>query len=185
MSSSLKNLSDFDKNQLPDAGDLEFGIVVSEWHNDITEALYEGAYNTLVENGADPENIKKIYVPGSFELPLGAQMLLENTNVDAVIILGCVIQGETPHFDYVCQGVTKGVMDLNIKYNIPVIFGLLTTLNLQQAKDRSGGKHGNKGVEAAVAAIKMCALSEQIYDFDEDFDIDDMIDDELLDQLDE
>ena len=180
MSSNLKNLSEFDKSQLPDASDLEIGIVVSEWHNDITEALYKGAYKTLIDSGVEDENIKKIYVPGSFELPLGAQMMIENTNVDAVIILGCVIQGETPHFDYVCQGVTKGVMDLNLEYNIPVIFGLLTTLTLEQAQDRAGGKHGNKGVEAAVAAIKMCALEEQLYDFEDDFFFDD--DDEFMEE---
>jgi 6,7-dimethyl-8-ribityllumazine synthase len=173
MSSNLKNLSEYDIDQVPDATDMEFGIVVSEWHNDITEALYEGAYNTLIENGAAPENIKKIYVPGSFELPLGAQMLIQNTDVDAVLVLGCVIKGETPHFDYVCQGVTKGIMDLNIKFNLPVIFGVLTTETLEQAQDRAGGKHGNKGIEAAVAAIKMCDLEDQIYNFDEDFADDD------------
>ncbi|MCK5535719.1 MAG: 6,7-dimethyl-8-ribityllumazine synthase [Bacteroidales bacterium] len=178
MSSNLKNLSEFDKSQVPDATDMEFGIVVSEWHNDITEALYEGAYNTLVENGATDENIKKIYVPGSFELPMGAQLLIQKTDVDAVIILGCVIKGETPHFDYVCQGVTKGIVDLNLKFNLPVIFGLLTTETLEQAQDRAGGKHGNKGVEAAITAIKMCDLEDQIYDFDEDF----FDDDELFEE---
>jgi len=176
MSSNLKNLSDYDKNKVPDASEMEFGIVVSEWHNDITEALFDGAYNTLIENGADPENIKKIYVPGSFELPMGAQMLIQNTDVDAVIVLGCVIRGETPHFDYVCQGVTKGIMDLNLRFNLPVIFGVLTTENLTQAQDRAGGKHGNKGIEAAIAAIKMCDLEDQIYNFEDE----ELFDDDYL-----
>ncbi len=178
MSTNLKNLSDFDKTQLPDVSDLEFGIVVSEWHNDITESLYEGAYNTLVESGVPAESIKRINVPGSFELPLGAQLTIENTNVDAVIILGCVIQGETPHFDFVCQGVTKGIMELNLRYGMPVIFGLLTTLTLEQAQNRAGGKHGNKGVEAAVAAMKMCAIEEQLYDFEDDFEDEDFFEED-------
>lgn len=159
MATSLKNLSDYNIADVPSAENMKFGIVVSEWNTEITEALYEGAYNTLIKHGAKEENIIKKYVPGSFELTAGAKYLAEMTDVDAVITLGCVIQGETPHFDFVCQGVTQGMTQLNIQYNIPFIFGLLTTLNLQQAKDRAGGKHGNKGDEGAVTAIKMVNLA--------------------------
>ncbi len=155
MATSLKNLSDYDKTKMPSAANMKFGIVVSEWNEEITEALYEGAYNTLVENGANPENIIKKYVPGSFELTKGGKYMADYTDVDAVICLGCVIKGDTPHFDFVCDGVTQGLTQLNLDYSIPFIFGLITTLNMQQAKDRAGGIHGNKGDEAAVTAIKM------------------------------
>jgi 6,7-dimethyl-8-ribityllumazine synthase len=120
--------------------------------------LAEGAVNTLKRHGVRDEDIMVKYVPGSFELPLGAQYFAEMENVDAVILLGCVIQGETRHFDFICQGVTQGTVELNLKYNKPFIFGILTTENEQQALDRSGGKHGNKGDEAAVTAIKMVYL---------------------------
>jgi len=158
MATSLKNLSDYDRSKMPSAANMKFGIVVAEWNEEITEALYTGAYNTLLENGANSENIIKKYVPGSFELTKGAKILAEYSDVDAVICLGCVIQGETPHFDFVCNGVTQGMTQLNLDYSIPFIFGLLTTLNLQQAKDRTGGKHGNKGDEAAITAIKMIKM---------------------------
>jgi 6,7-dimethyl-8-ribityllumazine synthase len=161
MATSLKNLSDYDINSVPDASKMKFGIVVAEWNNDITEALYDGAYKTLIKHGAVAENIIKRYVPGSFELTLGAQLMAE-AGVDAVIILGTVIQGETRHFDFICHGVTQGITDLNLKYNKPFIFGLLTTDNHQQAVDRAGGKHGNKGDEAAVTAIKMVALKKEM-----------------------
>ena len=161
MASSLKNLSDYDINSVPDASKMKFGIVVAEWNNDITEALFDGAYKTLLQHGAVTENIIKRYVPGSFELTLGAQLLAE-TDLDAIIILGTVIQGETRHFDFICQGVTQGITDLNLKYNKPFIFGLLTTDTHQQALDRAGGKHGNKGDEAAVTAIKMVALKNEL-----------------------
>lgn len=137
---------------------MRFGIVVAEWNFEITSALAEGAVQTLKKHGATDENILLKYVPGSFELPLGAQYFAEMENVDAIILLGCVIQGETRHFDYICQGVTQGTTSLNLKYNKPFIFGVLTTDNEQQAKDRAGGKLGNKGDEAAVTAIKMVAL---------------------------
>ncbi len=137
---------------------MRFGIVVSEWNFPVTSALARGAVDTLKKHGATDENIITKYVPGSFELPLGAQYFAEMENVDAVILLGCVIQGETRHFDFICQGVTKGTVDLNLKYNKPFIFGVLTTENEQQALDRSGGKLGNKGDEAAVTAIKMVHL---------------------------
>ncbi len=137
---------------------MKFGIVVAEWNPEVTFVLANGAVETLKKHGAKENNIIVKYVPGSFELPLGAQFLAEHGDVDAVIILGCVIQGETRHFDYICEGVTQGIKDLNLKYNKPFIFGLLTTNNQQQALDRAGGKHGNKGDEAAVTAIKMVDL---------------------------
>ncbi len=149
-------------NQIPSAKDMSFGIVVSEWNPAITDALLEGAYNTLVANGAHPSNIIVKHVPGSFELVLGAQFFAEYTEVDAIICLGCIIQGETPHFTYICQGVTNGITQLNMEYNIPFIFGVLTTENFEQARERAGGKHGNKGEEAAAVAIKMAALQESM-----------------------
>lgn len=158
MASSLKNLSDYDKTKVPAANDMRFGIVVAEWNETITDALAEGAVQTLQKHGAKPENITIKYVPGTFELTFGAKQMLENTKVNAVIVLGCVIQGETRHFDFICQGVAHGITELNIKYNTPVIFGVLTTDNQQQALDRAGGKHGNKGDEAAYTAIKMVAM---------------------------
>ena len=132
-----------------------FGIVVAEWNKEITSALLNGAVQTLEKHGALTENIHVKTVPGSFELIYGAQQLCKNDGFDAVIILGCVIKGETPHFDYICEGVTYGIARLNASQNIPVIYGLLTVNDLQQAKDRSGGKLGNKGEECAVDAIKM------------------------------
>lgn len=158
MSSSHKNLSEFEGGKIPDAKPFKFGIVWSEWNHEITHALKEGAVNTLVANGALRENITVREVPGSFELTLGAQYMAEFTNVDAIICLGCVIQGETRHFDFICEAVANGITNLNIKYNKPFIFGVLTPDNHQQAADRAGGKHGNKGDEAAVTAIKMLAL---------------------------
>lgn len=141
---------------------MSFGIVVAEWNSEITEALYHGAFITLIKLGASPENIIKKHVPGSYELPLGAQYFLESKAVDAVICLGCVIQGDTRHFDFICNAVSDGIMSLNLKYNKPVIFGVLTTDTLEQAEDRSGGKHGNKGDEAAVTAVKMVDLQRSL-----------------------
>ncbi len=158
MSSVNKNLSSVEGSKIPDAKPFKFGIVYSEWNYEITNALKEGAVKTLLENGAQADNITIKEVPGSFELTLGAQYMAEFTNVDAVICLGCVIQGETRHFDFICDAVAKGITDLNIKYNKPFIFGVLTPDNQQQAADRAGGKHGNKGDEAAVTAIKMLGL---------------------------
>ena len=155
---ATKDLSNYNAELVPDASEMIFGIVVAEWNPEITSALAQGAVNTLLKHGAKENNIKLKYVPGSFELPLGAQYFAEHENVDAIIVLGCVIQGETRHFDYICSGVTQGIVELNLKYNKPFIFGLLTTLNQQQAADRAGGKHGNKGDEAAVTAIKMVDL---------------------------
>lgn len=153
------NLSDYDKTTIPNSKNFRFGIVVSEWNADITENLYLGAEKTLLENGIPKENILRWNVPGSFELIFGCKHMLETQKVNAVIAIGNVIQGETKHFDFVCDGVTQGIKDLNIKYDVPVIFCLLTDSNKQQSIDRSGGKYGNKGVECAIAAIKMAALT--------------------------
>ena len=155
MSTALHNLSDYDLTSVPDASNMCFGIVVSEWNPEITGALLDGAVKTLEKHGAIPENIHVKTVPGSFELVYGAHQMTLNGGYDAIITLGSVIRGETPHFDYICQGVTYGISRLNASCEIPVIYGLLTTDDLQQAKDRSGGKHGNKGDECAIVAIKM------------------------------
>ena len=155
MASTIKNLSASNDGSLQDIKSKKFGIVVSEWNNEITHALMSGAIETLLKYGAKKENIIIKYVPGSFELPLGAQTLAQIQNIDAVLCLGCVIQGETPHFDFICNAVAQGITTLNIKFHKPVVFGVLTTQTLQQAIDRSGGKHGNKGDEAAMTGIKM------------------------------
>lgn len=160
MATTNNNLSDFNKDSLPDSSNMKIGIVVSKWNNNITNGLFNGAYTTLIESGVSENNIEKIEVPGSFELIFGAKVLSKK-NVDAIICLGSVIQGETKHFDYVCQAVSNGIKDLNISLNIPVIFGVLTDNTMEQAVNRSGGKHGNKGVEAAVTAIKMVHLNQQ------------------------
>jgi 6,7-dimethyl-8-ribityllumazine synthase len=157
-----KNLSAYDPELVPDASEMRFGIVVSDWNKEVTWALLEGAIRTLEKHGVTDENIIVKHVPGSFELTLGAQFLAEYDDLDAVLCLGCVIQGETPHFTYICQGVTQGITQLNMEYNLPFIFGVLTTFDQQQAIDRAGGKLGNKGDEAAVTAIKMAALQRDI-----------------------
>ncbi len=157
---ATENLSQYDIHTVPSAKNMRFGIVVAEWNLQITSALAEGAVETLKKHGASEENILVKFVPGSFELPLGAQYFAEMTDVDAVLLLGCVIQGETRHFDYICDGVTQGTVELNIKYTKPFVFGVLTTENEQQAWDRAGGKLGNKGDEAAVTAIKMVHLKK-------------------------
>ncbi|MBI5219158.1 MAG: 6,7-dimethyl-8-ribityllumazine synthase [Bacteroidia bacterium] len=162
MATKLKNLSDHNIADIPSAKGMGFGIVVSEWNSEITESMSKAAIETLMKYGAKEKQIIKKYVPGSFELTMGAQFLAEYTDVDAVICIGCVIQGETRHFDFICQGVTSGITNLNMKYGMPFIYGLLTTNTLEQAKDRAGGKHGNKGVEAAVTAIKMLALEKSL-----------------------
>jgi 6,7-dimethyl-8-ribityllumazine synthase len=162
MASNLKNLSEYSSASVPDASKMKFGIVVAEWNEEITGALLNGAMKTLLKHNALPGNIIVKTVPGSFELPLGAQLLMEHDYLDAVICLGCVIRGETPHFDYICQAVSKGIMQLNLDYSIPVIFGVLTTNDFQQALDRAGGRHGNKGDEAAVTALKMAGLQSEL-----------------------
>ncbi|MFT3995046.1 MAG: 6,7-dimethyl-8-ribityllumazine synthase [Dysgonomonas sp.] len=155
MATAYHNLSSYDPASVPDGKDMKIGIVVSEWNENITKALLEGACNTLIKHGVKKENILVDYVPGSFELVFGVKHLAENKDINAVIAFGCVVRGDTPHFDFVCDGVTQGITDLNIRYDIPFIFGLLTTDNMQQAEDRAGGKHGNKGDECAITAIKM------------------------------
>ncbi|HEY4324580.1 MAG TPA: 6,7-dimethyl-8-ribityllumazine synthase [Mucilaginibacter sp.] len=162
MATQLKNLSDFSDTEVPSAALYHFGIVVAEWNSAITNSLYQGAYESLIEHGAFADNIYTYSVPGSFELTSGADILLKNSKLNAVICLGCVIQGETRHFDFICNAVANGITNVAIKYSKPVIFGVLTTDNQQQAVDRSGGKHGNKGVEAAVTAIKMAFLAETL-----------------------
>jgi len=154
------NLSYYDKATIPNAKNFRFGIVVSEWNPEITENLFLGAQQAFLENGALKENIIKWDVPGSFELIYGCKKMIETQNLDAIVAIGNVIQGETKHFDFVCDGVTQGIKDLNIKYDVPVIFCVLTDNTKQQSLDRSGGKHGNKGVESAIAAIKMAALRQ-------------------------
>lgn len=158
MATEGKNLSDYNKNQLPDAQKFRIGLVVSEWNEQVTESLFNGAYTCLVENGVLEQNITRLNVPGTFELSYGAQKMAGTNQFDAIITIGCVIQGETRHFDFVCQGVTQGIAHLNATQATPVIFCVLTDNTLQQSLDRSGGKHGNKGTECAVAAIKMAAI---------------------------
>ena len=155
MATSLKSLSAHSSKNVQDISDKTFGIIVSEWNEDVTEALYSGAYQTLIDNGAKKENIIRKNVPGSFELTLAAQWLAQEESIDAVICLGCVIQGETKHFDFICDAVAHGITNVGLKYNKPVIFGVLTPNTQQQAMDRAGGKHGNKGDEAAITAVKM------------------------------
>lgn len=160
MATAHTNLSVYDKNRVPDAKDLKFGIVVSEWNSDITEGLYKGAVEALLDCGAKDKRILRWNVPGSMELTFGCKKMAWITKVDAIIAIGSIIKGETKHFDYVCSATAQGIKDLNVHLNIPVIFCVLTDDTLQQAKDRSGGKHGNKGTEAAIAAIKMAFLNK-------------------------
>lgn len=148
--------------ELPSAKDMKFGVVVAEWNPEITGALAQGAVKTFIEAGCDEANVTVKYVPGTFELPLGAQFFAEYTDVDAVVVLGCVIQGDTRHFDYVCDGVTQGVTQLSLSLNIPIGFGVLTVNNMQQALDRCGGVLGNKGDECAATVIKMVALQREM-----------------------
>jgi 6,7-dimethyl-8-ribityllumazine synthase len=155
------NLSNYDKATIPNAKNFRFGIVVSEWNTDITENLYLGAKQALLENGATKGNILRFNVPGSFELIYGCKHMLQTQKLNAIIAIGNVIQGETKHFDFVCDGVTQGIKDLNIKYNVPIIFCVLTDNTKQQSIDRSGGKQGNKGIESAIAAIKMAQLCKK------------------------
>jgi 6,7-dimethyl-8-ribityllumazine synthase len=152
------DLSAYNRSTVPNAKNFRFGIVVSEWNEEITDGLYNGALEALLQNGALAENILKWNVPGSYELIYGAKKMVASQNLDAVIAIGNVIKGETKHFDFVCDGVTQGIKDLNIMQDIPVIFCVLTDDTMQQSIDRSGGKHGNKGVECAIAAIKMAVI---------------------------
>ncbi|TAH24508.1 MAG: 6,7-dimethyl-8-ribityllumazine synthase [Cytophagales bacterium] len=158
MSSADKNLSSYGSVELKNPESYKISILVSEWNTQITEALYSGSLDTLIKHGFLKDNIEKIDVPGSFELSLGAQWQAQRAEIDAVICIGCVIQGDTKHFDFICDATANGIMNVGLKYNKPVVFGVLTTNNIQQAFDRAGGKHGNKGDEAAITAIKMLAI---------------------------
>lgn len=162
MASKLHNLSDYDFNAVPDARDMRFGIVVSEWNKDVTGALLQGAFDTLLRHGAEEQRIRVMTVPGSFELVYGASQLARSGMVDAIIAIGCVIRGDTPHFDYICQGTTQGLAELNSRGDVPIIYGLLTCNDLQQALDRCGGALGNKGDECAVTAIRMVDYRRQL-----------------------
>ena len=155
MASNQKNLSDYSEKNLQDISRKKFALLVSEWNEEVTESLYSGTYTTLIQHGADKENIIRKNVPGSFELPLAAQWMAQQNEIDAVICLGCVIQGETRHFDFISEAVAHGITRVSLKYNKPVIFGVLTPNTQKQALDRAGGKYGNKGDEAAITAIKM------------------------------
>ena len=159
MATVNKNLSEYDKARIPNAKNFRFGIVVSEWNDEITEGLFQGAFNAILDCGGIKENIVRWNVPGSFELVYGCKKMQQSYDMlDCVIAIGSVIQGETKHFDFVCDGVTQGIKDLNIQNDIPVIFCVLTDNTIEQSRARSGGKHGNKGTEAAIAAIKMAQL---------------------------
>jgi len=160
MATANRNLSEYNKEFIPNGADFKIGIVVSEWNDNVTLNLLKGAKETLMDNGVLEKNIIIRFVPGAFELPLGCQFMCESTNVDGVIAIGTVIQGETKHFDFVCDGATQGIKEVNLKYNTPVSFCLLTDNTLQQSLDRSGGKHGNKGVECAIACMKMIELKK-------------------------
>ena len=162
MATAYHNLSEYDFESVPSAESMRFGILVSEWNYNITGALLAGAVKTLQTHGAKEENILVEHVPGSFELTFGANQMIQSGKVDAVIAIGCVVRGDTPHFDYVCAGTTQGIAHLNATTDTPVIYGLITTNNMQQAEDRAGGCLGNKGDEGAVAAIKMVHLKQEL-----------------------
>ncbi len=162
MATALRNLSDYIQEEVPNGAGFKIGIVVSEWNDSITLNLLEGARTALKDNGVRDEDILVHFVPGAFELPLGAQFMCEYSDIDGAIAIGVVIQGETRHFDFVCDGATNGIKDVNLKYNTPVAFCLLTDNTLQQSIDRSGGIHGNKGVECAIACLKMVALKKSL-----------------------
>lgn len=155
MATSIKNLSEYDKTNIPNGADYNIGIVVSEWNSSITDKLLNGAIEALTDNGVQEKNIIIKYVPGAFELPLGAQSLLEFKKLDGVVAVGAVIQGETKHFDYVCSGATQGIMKVMLNYNTPISFCVLTDNTIEQSQERSGGKHGNKGIECAISLLKM------------------------------
>lgn len=159
MATIYHNLSEYDFNSVPDASNMKFGIVVSEWNYNITGALLQGAVATLKKHGVKEENILIKTVPGSFELTFGSNQFISHTDVDAVIALGCVVRGDTPHFDYVCMGTTQGIAQLNAKGDVPVIYGLITTNTMEQAEERAGGRLGNKGDECAICAIKMIGFA--------------------------
>lgn len=157
MENKKTNLSDYDPNRIPDGGQYRIAIVAAEWNAEITDAMLNGAYETLLKHGVTEDNITVRRVPGTFELTSAADILLtKRCDLDAVICIGCVIQGETRHFDFICESVANGLANVSVKHTRPVIFSVLTTNNIEQARERAGGKHGNKGVEGAVTALKMC-----------------------------
>ena len=162
MATIYHNLSEYDFNSVPDATNMRFGIVVSEWNDNITGALLDGAVKTLKRHGAKDENILIESVPGSFELTFGAAQMIKSGKVDAVIALGCVVRGDTPHFDYVCAEASKGIAQVSMQTGVPVAFGVLTTENIQQAVERAGTKAGNKGVDCAMTAMEMVNLFKEM-----------------------
>ena len=162
MTEKKKNLSEFAPFKFNSAQNIRIGIVVSEWNDRITDSLLEGAQQSLLEQNVSADQILVHHVPGSYELPSGADMLFRMADVDAVICIGCIIQGETRHFEFIAQAVAKGIMDVGLKYGKPAIFSVLTCDTMQQAEDRAGGKHGNKGVEGAVSCMKMIDLQRQL-----------------------
>lgn len=161
MATAGRDLSTYDATGVPSGAGLRLGLVVSQWNHEITGALRDGAMETLLKHGVSLRSIQEAHVPGSFELPLAAQWLIEQNALDGVMCIGSVIRGETPHFDFVCQAVSHGIMDLNLKTGKPVIFCVLTDNTIEQARDRSGGRHGNKGVECAIALLQMCDLMKR------------------------
>jgi len=163
MATSAKNLSAYDKSEVVNGENYKVGIAVSEWNESITGNLLKGAIETLLKHKVKQENIHVQFCPGSYELPLTSQFFLDSKEVDGVLAIGSVIQGETPHFNFVCEAVSQGIKDVGLKYNKPVIFCVLTDNTLKQAKERSGGKHGNKGVECAVALMKMITIRKNFY----------------------
>ncbi len=165
MASELKNLSVFD-TPVPSAEEMSFGIIVSEWNKEITGALLAGALDLLKEVGCKEENIMVKWVPGAYEITYGAELMCEYTDVDGIITLGCVIKGDTPHFEYICMGVTNGLNTVQLDNNTPIAFGVLTVNTQEQAQERAGGKHGNKGAEAAATAVKMVALKMELEEQD-------------------
>ncbi len=184
MTEKKKNLSEYDLDKIPDASHYNFGILVSEWNHEVTASLGQAAIDTLMKHGTPREQIVVRHVPGSFELPVAAKLLAKGFDLDAIICIGCVIQGETRHFEFISNAVANGITEVGVQTEIPVIFGVLTTDTMEQAKERAGGKHGNKGDEAAISAIKMADLRDECHDFDIDlldelpFDEDDEEDDE-------
>ncbi|MDP2187450.1 MAG: 6,7-dimethyl-8-ribityllumazine synthase [Sphingobacteriaceae bacterium] len=160
MATALKNLSEYEAFELKNAAKYRIGIVTAEWNEHITSALEQGALEVLRQQGIEAKNVKAVSVPGSYELPLAAQWLHKEFKADAVIAIGCLIKGETPHFEYISDSVAHGLMELNLKHNIPFAFGVITVLTEQQALDRAGGIHGNKGTEAAVTVLRMLQLKE-------------------------
>ncbi len=157
------NLSDYDPSVVPDGSQYRIAVVAAEWNPEVTDAMLKGAADTLLEHGVSKDNLITLRVPGTFELTTAADMILRNPDIDAVICIGCVIQGETRHFEFICQAVSQGLTNVAIKRERPVIFSVLTCDTMQQALDRSGGKHGNKGIEGAIAALKMIDFNRRTH----------------------